>query len=502
MDMSFANLSFDQSWFSWGVGLILAFPLAVIILGEIIHHFEKSRSIVLQDWGSILRFTQYFIMPMLVMLLIMTKVLELPVDNIYVKAVETLLWIFIIYAAISLVNLVLFSESGSGGWRIKAPKLLLDFARVIVVAIGSAIVLSSVWGFELGKMLAALGVGSIVLGLALQDTLSSLLSGFALISSRQFKEGDWLDVNGKIGKVINVNWRTVTLLNRDEDIIIIPNSDLAKGSFINFSHPYPRHVERINFDFSFDDAPYDVKKMLIEQALKTPGVMKEQKPEVSLVSYDEFSVRHEIRFWIEHYSDLPEIRDRFISSVWYAAKRHGITFPTRSHEIFMMDTADNQEKQNEMERNFKVLSESPILQGKNEAILRDMALHSRILHFAKGELISGQDDDSDEFFVMLEGEAEETYKDKTGTQYLLNKFGRGDLFGLISLVRNSPDKTSVTALSDSEILAVDEEYTHELLIKHPEVAIYIENIITTQLRELEIIEKRAGRIALTAGKAA
>ena len=62
-------------------------------------------------------------------------------------------------------------------------------------------------------------MGSIVLGLALQDTFSALFSGFSLVSSRQFKEGDWLEVGGDIGKIIHVTWRTVTLLNLDEDII-------------------------------------------------------------------------------------------------------------------------------------------------------------------------------------------------------------------------------------------------------------------------------------------
>ncbi|MEZ5535195.1 MAG: mechanosensitive ion channel [Thiolinea sp.] len=267
--MSSLYIDLSQSWVIWGAALVIAFPLLVILTGELAHHLEREES----KYVSLIRFGQRFIMPQLVLLLITTRILELSHQSVVVKIIETLLWVFIIYAVVTLFNLLVFSESG-GRWQIKAPKLLLEVMRIIIMALGIAIVLSKVWGFELGKMMAAFGVGSIVLGLALQDTMSSLFSGFSLISSKQFKEGDWLKVGDHIGRVIQVNWRSVTLLNRDDDVILIPNSDLAKGQFVNFSHPYPHHVERVNFDFSFDDAPHKVKQVLIKAALDTPGILE------------------------------------------------------------------------------------------------------------------------------------------------------------------------------------------------------------------------------------
>lgn len=481
--MDLMGFDIGQGWFGWGLALIIGFPLLVVLLGELAHSLDKQES----PFGSAVRFIQRFVMPQLVLLLIATRILELPPDHVFVKIVETLLWIFIIYAAVSLFNLVVFSEGG-GFWQFKAPKLLLDVARLVIVAFGAAIVLSNVWGFELGKMMAAFGVGSIVLGLALQDTFSSLFSGFALISSKQFKEGDWLQVGEHIGRVIHVSWRSTTLLNRDEDIIIIPNSDLAKGQFINFSHPYPRHVERVNFDFSFDDAPHKVKRILIRTALETPGVLSDPSPEVALISYDEFTVRHEIRFWIDHYSDLPKIRDNFVSRVWYAAKRGGITFPTRAHEVFMME-APPDTRVDEQQQILVALKNSPLLGKLEPALLESIAERSHLQPFGKGEPVIRQGHYSNDCFMLYSGSATEHYTDAKGRQQQLNHLSLGEMFGVVSLVRDSADEVSVITDEDSEVIVINEEATRRIIPQHPEVAIMLEKVIETRLKELRVLEE-------------
>jgi hypothetical protein len=337
-------------------------------------------------------------------------------------------------------------------------------------------------------MLAALGVGSIVLGLALQDTLSSLLSGFTLIASRQFREGDWLEIGEHIGKVIHVNWRSVTLLNRDEDVIILPNSDLANGQFTNFSTPYPRHVENIFFDFSFDDAPYKVKQILIDAALKTEGVLAEPLPQVFLISYDEFTVRHQVRFYLEDYANLPQIRDRFVSSIWYAAKRGGITFPTRSHEVFMMKPEPQGDPT--YKRFLALFLDSSLFRGRDNAILTDMAKHSESLNFAAHEFIIQQNTDSDCFFMLVGGTVKEMYTDAKGNKHDIANLESGEFFGLVSLVKNEADRTSIIAITDVEVIQIDETQAHRLFEKDPRLSTFIEQKIENSNQELDAIEAK------------
>lgn len=481
------NMDFSQGWILWGAILIIGFPLLVVALGETLHHLDNTGS----PYSKLAHFLQKFVVPQLVLLLILNKILELPVDNVLVKINATLLWIFVIYAIVTLFNIILFPQNPKEkSWQANTPKLIVNVVRAILVAIGSAFVLSNVWGVELGKMFAALGVGSLVLGLALQDTMSSLFSGFSLISSKQFKEGDWLKVGDHVGKVIHVSWRSTTLLNREEDIIIIPNSDLAKGVVVNFSHPYPRTVEAVDFDFSFDDAPHKVKQVLIDVALDTKGILHDPMPAVALISYDEFSVRHTIRFWLAGYEDLPAIRDHFVSSVWYAASREGISFPTRAHEVITLADTSQAEEETEYNKIFEVLNKSLLLRGKDDKILADIAHHSHLQVFGKGEAIIKQNLDSKGFYMILKGRACEVYQDAFGKEHEMTCLSEGEFCGMISLVRNSPDEFSVITQTDVEVVSIDEKSTSLLLKHHPEVAVIIEEIIESQQLALNKINKK------------
>lgn len=485
-DTTWFSWMLDKDWFYAGVLLIGVFPVLVIALGELIQGLPERKSL----WKPILKSFQHQIVPQLVFLLILTQILGLDRSHFIVKVVETFLWVFVINTALSIVNVLLFANSGGrDDWRRKVPKLVLDVVRAFLVILGAALVLAYVWDLPLGKLLAALGVGSIVLGLALQDTLSALFSGFALLTSRQFQLGDWLSLtDNRIGKVISMNWRSVTLLTRDEDVIIVPNSDLAKSSFTNFSHPYPRHMERIPFDFSFDDAPHKVKDALLEAALSTPGILSDPHPRVALLSYDEFSVRHEVQYFIEHYSDQPAIRDSFMSRIWYVAKRHGITFPTRAHEVTMMPSpADAANAPQGVD--VDLLKSFSFLKSRG-AGLEDIARDSRLLEYGKGEVILRQGSISSVLFLVQSGTAEETYIDKNNQFHRLDILSIGDFFGLSSLIRQEESDLSVTALTDVTVIAIPETATQRLMDRFPDLANEMERIIEMRLRKIDGLEAR------------
>ena len=479
--------SLSQSWFLWAMGLILVFPLAIVVLGEAIHRLELTGS----AWVAPLKNIRHLVLPQLVLLLIMAHLLGLPDQSVWVRIVETTLWISVIHTILSALNVLIFAGTDSGdsmSWRGRLPKLVVDFARAFLVMVGASLVLSYVWGVELGRLLTALGVGSIVLGLALQDTLGSLFSGFALLSSRQFRVGDWLEVgNGDTGKVIGMNWRTVTLLTRDEDILIVPNAELAKGRFLNFSYPYPRHREKVTFDLSFDDAPYRVKEALTEAALATPGILSDPPPVVALISYDEFSVKHEVRYFIADFADQPRILDDFISRVWYVVKRHGLAFPTRAHEVQIIRDAKGQTgERQQIESELRAL---PFLRSC-EAQIPMLAKHARVLDFATGENIIRQGETTSSLFIVITGNAAESFIDPEGQQHDINTLGNRDFFGITALVRNLPSDVSVRCLSDVQVISIERRAVQHLLETNPKLAVSMEQVVEGRLREVHILEKK------------
>src|SRR5262249_18829779 len=152
------------------------------------------------------------------------------------------------------------------------PRLMQDLVRLVVILIGLGVVLSLVWGTNLTGLLAALGLGSLVIGLALQDPLGNLFSGLMLLFERPFSVGDFVKIGETTGKVVQVSWRAVHILVRKTEISIVPNSTLSKGTFTNFSRPNRDYADQLILGFSYDDPPNKVKRILRRLALETPGV--------------------------------------------------------------------------------------------------------------------------------------------------------------------------------------------------------------------------------------
>ena len=106
-----------------------------------------------------------------------------------------------------------------------------------VIYIGAILsVVAYVFNAPVGTLIATSGAVAIILGLALQSTLSDVFSGIALNLARPYGVGDSLQLgNGIEGKVMETNWRATHLLTGANDLVVVPNSDLAKARLTNLS---------------------------------------------------------------------------------------------------------------------------------------------------------------------------------------------------------------------------------------------------------------------------
>ena len=211
-------------WFVWGISLILGFQLLVVLLGEAIYRADRRTLPVV----LIFRVLRNIVLPLAVLFIFLTRLLEIERESVSVRLVETALWVSLVYAVLLVFNVVVFENAAKESWRSRAPKLFQDLIRLLLVVIGAAIVLSVVWRQDLGGLVAALGVGSIVLGLALQETLGNLMSGIALFFGRPFSVGDFISVGDKRGRVLEVSWRSVHLRTVENNLLVLPNSALAR----------------------------------------------------------------------------------------------------------------------------------------------------------------------------------------------------------------------------------------------------------------------------------
>ena len=111
--------------------------------------------------------------------------------------------------------------------------IVVGFVRGIVFGIGALTFLESI-GISVGPILATLGIGSLAIALALQETLKNTLSGLFLIVDSHVQVGDYVKLSsGQEGWLTQLGWRSSKFRMMNENIVIVPNSQLVDAIFTN-----------------------------------------------------------------------------------------------------------------------------------------------------------------------------------------------------------------------------------------------------------------------------
>ncbi len=128
--------------------------------------------------------------------------------------------------------------------------LLEGAVRGVVLSFGVLICLDSV-GISVTPLIASLGIGTVAVALALQDTLVNLFAGAYIVAEKPVEAGHFVKLdNGEQGYVTRVGWRSTHIRMLNDSMIIVPNSKLASSTITNFS--LPSHKLAISIDIGVD----------------------------------------------------------------------------------------------------------------------------------------------------------------------------------------------------------------------------------------------------------
>jgi small-conductance mechanosensitive channel len=465
--------SFNTTMLLWAIALIVGFPFLVIGLGELIYRLQRQG----KPLAPTLRVVRNLVLPVLVFLLFLRQVLNFPASGQFVKSVETLFWLCVIHAALSLLNAILFEQAKANTWRARFPKLLVDLLRLFLVSLGGAIVLATVWGADLAGLATALGVSSIVIGLALQDTLGSVTSGIALLFERPFSVGDWLRVGDVVGQVIDINWRAVRLQTLEREMIIIPHKLIGAEIIRNYNQPQRLHAERIRMGFSYDDPPNLAKYVLRTTALETQGILVHPEPQIFTLSYDDSAITYEVKFFIENYGDLEEIRDRFMTRVWYASQRNRLTipFPIRTLYHFHGPTSQAQGASKKYAESMQSIPSFVPFDKPDSQHTHSQG--TSLQHFGAGEKVVRQGHDSDDLYIIISGQALMTVTDELGQEHEVLLLQTGEFFGEMTLFSGEISMVSIKAIQDLEVMTLSTSVVNQMIERQPSFAREISQIL-------------------------
>ncbi|MBV8056537.1 MAG: mechanosensitive ion channel, partial [Deltaproteobacteria bacterium] len=144
--------------------------------------------------------------------------------------------------------------------------IITGAVRGIIIALGLLMFLESV-GISVGPLLASLGIGSLVIALASQETVKNLFSGFFLITDKSLEVGDYVKLqSGQEGQLFKLGWRSSKFRMLTSEVVVVPNSQLVDSIVINYRVPDGEVAVSIDLAVLNSNDPVHVERIAREVA--------------------------------------------------------------------------------------------------------------------------------------------------------------------------------------------------------------------------------------------
>ncbi|MEV5319336.1 mechanosensitive ion channel family protein [Streptomyces sp. NPDC052687] len=250
----------------------------------------------------------------------------------------TVLLIFVVTLAAArvvadLVRSVAQSRSGVAA----SATIFVNITRVMVLALGFLVVLQTL-GISIAPMLTALGVGGLAVALALQDTLANLFAGIHILASKTVQPGDYIRLSsGEEGYVTDINWRQTTIRNLSNNLVIIPNGQLAGTNMTNYNRPEQELTIMVQAGVGYDSDLEHVERVTCEVVTEVmtdvTGAVPDHEPAVRFHTFGDSRIGFTVILGVGEFSDQYRIKHEFIKRLHRRYRAEGISIPAPARTV-------------------------------------------------------------------------------------------------------------------------------------------------------------------------
>jgi len=215
----------------------------------------------------------------------------------------------------------------AAGLGVEPTGLQRAIAYGLLTFAASAVVLAS-FGFDISAVLTTSAILTAAVGLALQPTLGSLISGVALHMDRVLHVGDAVMLDGQRVEIIRLDWRTAVGRRKDGMLVVVPNARISNEMLmVNTAGESARRD-------TFFPAPAAVPPQRITDLVTAllvdfPQIDVSHPAMVMVSAYEpeHATTRYLARYWVRNFWDIPEVESEVLRRIWYVFQREGIPWP-------------------------------------------------------------------------------------------------------------------------------------------------------------------------------
>lgn len=258
--------------------------------------------------------------------------------TVYNSLIDSLLILIVCILIIKIING--FAQQWMKEWKAKtrtsADERLIPFLQKIlktVIIILTVIFIFNAWKINISPLLATAGIAGLAVGLAVKDSLANILGGLQLVLDKTFKVGDKVQLeSGETGVILDIGLRSTKLKTYDNEVIYIPNGNLANAKIKNYTQPDISIRVNVNFGVVYGSDLEQVRQVVLEAIKKIDTVLKDPEPQVLFLKMSDFSLDFVARGWVREYTQAYSTYIKMTDKIYNALNKAniGIPFPTRT----------------------------------------------------------------------------------------------------------------------------------------------------------------------------
>ena len=379
--------------------------------------------------------------------------------------------------------------------KVAVPKIIQDLISGLFYLTVGLVLLGRVYKLDITPILTVSGLLSLVIGMALQDTLGNFFAGLAINLEPPFNLGDWVTIDGMEVKVLEVTWRATKFQTRSRDVLVVPNNAISKSKIINHAAPTTRHDSAIRLEVPNAVAPTDVQDAIYE-ALRGANVIQGESIVVPQVFKDS-TIEYNVGFSLHDFAHLPLIRADVVSRIWFKFQQRGIPLASEVRNVYMQD-AESAAKSDQATKK-KALAPIDFLAALSPEVRQSLVDRALIVKYCPAESIFHQGDQGDSLYIVAEGEVELLVEAEDGPKQLA-VLGPGEFFGEMALLTGEARSASARSIGRSDLVKLSKDAMEATFTTNSDVPMQISRIIAerkvhTEQRKRELGEELEAHVA-------
>jgi small-conductance mechanosensitive channel len=378
-------------------------------------------------------------------------------------ALEIAWWLWAAWFLVGVLRAFIVTEH-----RPREGKLIQDLLAGLVYLAAVFAIIAYVFDLPIQGLLATSGAIAIILGLALQSTLSDVFSGVVLNFSRPYRPGDWISIDSSTdGRVIEMNWRATHVLTAKRDLAIVPNSAIAKAKIVNASSPSGIHGMVVTIQLDARTSPAAGIKILKSAILNSRIVIATPIPSVTVKSITANGTEFEIAFFVQELAQAARAQNELFDLIFRHLAAANIGLAASPNTPYLGPEAVAPEKAtNDAER---VLGLVAIFAALTADERRSLAAKLKQTIYDQGEVLVTPGKVLQSLFVVGAGVLSFVRIQSVGDIELM-RLGPGDHFGEIGLLTGAPATAAISALMPTTVYELSKDDLAPILEARPAVA--------------------------------